>query len=43
MKINQINIDLLQLKSFHKSQKINNDSDDKSDHFFIDLLKKTSD
>ena len=43
MKINKINIDLLQLKSFSKSQKINNNSDDKSDEFFIDLLKKTSD
>lgn len=42
MKINKINIDLLQLKSFSKSQKINNNSDDRSDEFFIDLLKKTS-
>lgn len=43
MKINEINIKLLELKSFNKSKIINNDSDDKSDKFFIDLLKKTSD
>lgn len=43
MKINKINIDLLKLESFSKSKKINNNSDDKSDKFFIDLLKKTSD